>query len=87
MYYATSWLAYDSAAYGWSVWLLHGAVLKNVDDCSLKVALRGPGTLLSNLDVAVVEAAVINGAKSFRTPALGNKDCRFRCDFGVGEGD
>ena len=49
--------------------------------------LRGPGPLLSNLDVAVVDAAVINGAKSFGSSAFGNKDCRFRRDFGVGEGD
>jgi hypothetical protein len=62
-------------------------MLKNVDDGSLEVVLRGPGALLSNLDVAVIDAAVINGAKSFRTSALGNKNCRFRRDFGVGESD
>jgi hypothetical protein len=80
-----SWLAYDSAAYGWSFWLLHRTVLKYVADGSLKVVLRGTGTLLSDLEVAIVDAAVINGAKSFRTCVPGNKDCRFRRDLGVGE--
>jgi hypothetical protein len=82
-----SWLAYDSTAYGWSIWLLYGAVLKNVGDGPFEVVLRGAGPLLSNLDVAVVDAAVINGAKSFRAGVLGNKDCGFRRDFDVGEGD
>jgi hypothetical protein len=62
-------------------------VLKNVDDGSFEVVLRGRAPLLSDLDVAVVDAAVINGAKRFRTSALGNKNCRFRRDFCVGEGD
>jgi hypothetical protein len=84
---AMSWLAYDSTAYGWSIWLLYGAVLKNVDDGPFEVVLRGAGPLLSNLDVAVVDAAVIDGAKSFRASALGNQDRRFGRDFGVGEGD
>jgi hypothetical protein len=84
---AASWLAYDSAAYGWSVWRLHRAVLKNVNEGSLEIVLRGTWSLLSNLDVAIVDAAVINGAKGFRTSALENKDCRFRRDYDVSEGD
>jgi hypothetical protein len=84
LYSAMSWLTCDSAAYGRPIWRLNGAVLKNVDDGSLEVVLRGPGPLLSNLDVAVVDATVINGAKSFRSSVLGNKDCRFRRYFSVG---
>ena len=78
-------MAYDSAAHGWSVWLLHGAVLKNVGDGSLEVVLRSTRALLSNLEVTIVDAAMIDGAKSFRTCALGNKDCRLRRDCGVSE--
>jgi hypothetical protein len=80
-----SWLAYDSATYGWPVWLLHRAVLKYFSDGSLKVMLRGRGALLSNLDVAIVDAAVINGAKSFRACVPWDEDRRFRRDGGVGE--
>jgi hypothetical protein len=49
--------------------------------------LRGAGALLSDPDVAVVDAAVIDAAKSFCASALGNQDCGFRRDFDVGEGD
>jgi hypothetical protein len=72
LYSATSWLAYDSAAYGWPVGLLHGAVLKNVVDGSFEVVLLGTGPLLSYLEISIIDAAVINGAKSFRTSALEN---------------
>ncbi len=87
MYSATSWLAYDSAAYGWSVGLMHGAVLKNVDDSPFEVMLRGTGPLLSDLVISIVDAAVVHGTKSFRPSALGNKDRRLRRDPDVGEGD
>ncbi len=62
---AMSWLSYDSASDGWSVWRLHNAVFQDGDDGSFEVVLRGLGALLSNLDVAIVDAAVIDGAKSF----------------------
>jgi hypothetical protein len=84
---AGSRLAYDSAAYGWSAGRLHGAVLKNVEDSSLEVVLGGCGPLSSNLEVTIVDAAVIDGAKSFRIFVLGNEDRSFRRDFGVGEVD
>jgi hypothetical protein len=84
---AASWLAYDSAANGWSAWLLRWAVLKDVGDGLLEVVLRGAGALLSNLEVAIVDAAVIDGAKSFRACALGNKDCRLRRDCSVSKGN
>ena len=66
---------------------MHGAVLKNVDDGPFEVVLRGGGPLLSYLEVSIVDAAVIDGAKSFRSSTLGNKDCRLRGDLGVGKGD
>jgi hypothetical protein len=51
---------------------LHGAVLKNVVDGSFEVVLLGTGPLLSYLEISIIDAAVINGAKSFRTSALEN---------------
>lgn len=62
-------------------------MLKNVDDGSLKIVLRCGGPLSSNLEVAIVDAAVIHGAKSFRASVLGNKDRGFRRNFGVGDGN
>ena len=62
-------------------------MLKNVEDSSLEVVLGGCGPLSSNLEVAIVDAAVIDRAKSFRIWVLGNEDCSFRCDFSVGEVD
>jgi hypothetical protein len=69
-------LAYDPATYCWSVWLLHGTVLKNIGDGSFEIVLGGRWALLSNLEVAIVDAAVIDGAKRFRARMLGDKDCR-----------
>jgi hypothetical protein len=80
-----SWLSYDSTTYGWSVWLLNGAVLENAGDGSLEVVLRGTGALLSDLEVAIVDPAVINGAKGLRASLPGNKDCRFRRHCNAGE--
>lgn len=62
-------------------------MLKDVNDGSLEVVLRCRGPLSSNLKVAIIDAAVINSAKSFRTCVLRNKDRRFRRDFGVGQGN
>ena len=78
-------MAYDSATYWWSIWLLHGTVLKNVGDGSLQVVLGGRRALLPNLEIAVVDAAVIDGAKRFRAWMLGDKDCRLGRYLGVGE--
>jgi hypothetical protein len=64
---------------------LNGAVLENVGDGSLEVVLRGTGALLSDLEVTIVDPAVINGAKGLCACALGNKDCRFRRDCNMGE--
>jgi hypothetical protein len=66
---------------------LNGAVLENVGDGSLEVVLRGTGALLSDLEVTIVDPAMINGAKGLRACALGNKNCRFWCDCDVGEGN
>ena len=66
---------------------MHNAVLKNVDDGSFKVVLRCRGPLSSNLEVAIVDAAVIDGARSFRASVFGNKNGGFRRDFGVGDGN
>jgi hypothetical protein len=60
-------------------------VLKYFSDGSLKVMLRGRGALLSNLEVAIVDATVIHGTKSFRACVPGDEDRRFRRDGGVGE--
>ena len=76
-------MAYDPTAYGRSVWLLHRTVLKNVDNGSLEVVLRGTWSLLSNLEITIIDAAVIDGAKIFRARVLGNKDCRFWRNLGV----
>jgi hypothetical protein len=62
-------------------------VVENVNDGSFEVVLRGAGALLSDLDIAVIDAAVINGAKRSRASAFWNQDCRFRRDFGVAERD
>jgi hypothetical protein len=62
-------------------------VVENVNDGSFEVVLRGAGALLSDLDIAVIDAAVINGAKRFLASAFRNQDCRFRGDFGVAERD
>ena len=39
--FAVSQLAYDSATYGWPVWALYRAMLKDIHDSSLEVKLRG----------------------------------------------
>jgi hypothetical protein len=80
-----SWFAYDSAAYGWSIRLLHRTVLKNVSDGSIEIMLRGTGAFLSDLEIAIVDATAINGAKSFRAYVLGDKDRRFGSDLGLCE--
>jgi hypothetical protein len=78
-------LAYDSTTHGWTVWLLHRTVLKNVDNGSFKVVLRSAGALLSNLEIAVIDASLINGTKTLSTCMFRNEDCRLRRDLGVGK--
>jgi hypothetical protein len=60
-------------------------MLKNVGDGSLEVVLRGAGALLSNLEITIVDAAVIDTAESLRACVLGNEDRRLGRDCSVGE--
>src|ERR1700758_3494981 len=62
-------------------------MLKNIEDGSLEVVLSCSGTLSSNLKVAIVDAAVIDGAKSLRVCALRNKNGGLRRNFGARNGN
>ena len=61
--------------------------MKNVEDGSLEVVLRCRRPLASNLEIPIVDATVIDGAKGFGICVFGDEDCGFGRDFGVGEGN